>query len=178
MKVFFSVFFVFAIFVAFYFITEKNTHVKSSIMETSRETSHSLPEGVMVIEKQGKKILSDQRVGYEMEIPNDIQVTSEGNTVLFYSSETDLPVLGGITIYENPRALTLEQWLENFHKEFFFTFYHERKKVQFGEIETIRIPIEGEMEYYDYYLKKDNKIIQITLVGEEYSGKFLESIKF
>ena len=70
--------------------------------------SEALLEGVSIVEKEGSRILMDNRAGYEMEIPDDVLLKTEGNRILFYSSDPDLPVLGGIHLFENKEDLSLE----------------------------------------------------------------------
>ena len=139
--------------------------------------SEALLEGVSIVEKEGSRILMDNRAGYEMEIPDDVLLKTEGNRILFYSSDPDLPVLGGIHLFENKEDLSLEEWVEAEHKKIFFLFYDGRQKIDIGGVEVIKIQVEGEMEYYDYFFKKDDKIVGVSLVGKDYSGKYIESMK-
>lgn len=177
---FIGLFFVFGIGLAAYFLVPRNVDVpeeEREISDTPPTILESLPEGVSVVEKNGERILKDERVGYEMSISSDIHVKTEGNRILFYSSEPELPVLGGIDIYENSDNVSLEKWVEDEHRQVFFLFYDERQKINIGGFELIKIRVEGEMDYYNYFFKKDNKIVSISLVGEDYSDKYIESIK-
>lgn len=181
MKIVIGVFFVIALIVAAYFYFAENVNApiqeENTTSTTPQTLSDALPEGVSVIEKNGERVLRDERVGYEMQIPEDIRLKTEKNIVLFYSNEPDLPVLGGIEVYKNIENLSLDEWLENLNKEVFYTFYDQREKIKFQDLETIRIPVEGEAEYYDYFFRQGDKIVGVTLIGKDYSGKYLENFK-
>ncbi|HRH23846.1 MAG TPA: hypothetical protein PK295_04425 [Candidatus Magasanikbacteria bacterium] len=170
-----GLFFVCVISGVVYFLSIQDVRIPAE--EHTAMVSEPLPKGVSVVEKDGSRILTDNRAGYEMVIPDDIDLKTEEDRILFYSREPHLPVLGGIHIFENTEGLSLEEWVENEHKKSFFLFYDERQKSNIGGIELIKIQVEGEMEYYSYFFKKDGKIVGISLVGQNYSDKYIESIK-
>lgn len=173
--IFIGLFFVCAISGVGYFLSLENT--RTSERSDVPIVLGVLPEGVSVIEKEGNRILRDERVGYEMEIPDDTRLKTEGSRILLYSSESDVPVLGGINIFKSNNNLSLEEWVEALHQEIGFLYYDEREKITINEVEVIKIKVEGEIETFEYYFKKDNAIVGISLPAHTDFNHYIQSIR-
>ena len=176
----FGLFFVCVIGAIGYFLTHKNISIykQSKRVNTPSASvilSESLPQEVSIIEKNNTRILQDERVGYKMQIPNDTRIKTRDGSVLFY--KTDAFLLGGIHIFENPNNLTLEEWLSELNTKEGFTFYQERQKLRINNVEVIKIPVEGEIETYEYFFKKDTSIVGITLPARDDFNQYIQSVQ-
>ncbi len=172
----FGLFFVFSFSVIAYFVSLEKVRIPQEDT-ISRVSEVSLPSGVNVIEKEGKRILRDDRAHYEMVVPHGVSLKTEGERVLFQSSESDVPIVGGIRIFENKDDLSLDAWLADEHAKNFFLLYDKREKSRVGDVEMVKIPVEGEGEYFNYFFTNNSFVVGITLLGEEYAGAYVESIK-
>lgn len=176
----FGLFFVCVIGAIGYFLTHKNISIykqskRVNTPSASVVLSESLPQEVSIIEKNNAQILQDERVGYKMQIPNDTRIKTRDGSVLFY--KTDAFLLGGIHIFENPNNLTLEEWLSELNTKEGFTFYQERQKLRINNVEVIKIPVEGEIETYEYFFKKDTSIVGITLPARDDFNQYIQSVQ-
>jgi hypothetical protein len=139
--------------------------------------SDTLPAGVSVVDRGGQRILRDERVGYEMEIPEDVTLKNKDGVILFNSTDSGLPVLGGVNTFENVENLSLKDWVYKLHQEKGFLYYEERENIKIGDIDVIKIKVEGEIETYEYFLKKGDKIVGLSFPVNDYFDKFIQSIQ-
>ncbi len=174
-----GLFFVFVISGVVYFLSLENT--RTSETTDVSVVSGVLPQGVRIIEKEGSRILRDERAGYEMELPEEISaVVGRDNAVLFYS-DSSIPdygtVLGGIGIFDRDN-LSLEDWVARLHKETFLVFYEERERIDRGDLEIIKIKMDGPGEPYDYFVLHKDKIINVSWVTGDYLDTYIQNIVF
>ncbi len=136
-----------------------------------------IEEGVKVLKKNRENILTDERVGYEMKLPQEILLKTKEDMILFYSSHEKSLVVGGIRIFENENNLTLHEWIEKLHKEIGFLYYDSRENIKIGGIDAIKIKVEGEIETYEYFFKKENKIVGISLPTDRRFMEYVQSVR-
>jgi len=119
-----------------------------------------LPDGVEVVERDGERILRDNRYGYEVEIGNR-KIVSEPNGFSFYNVDFEYFPVYTIRILEKTK-LSLENWLLDYHKKNFLLYYNEKKDVKIDGLSAIKIKNEGEPENYTYYFKYDDRIFAVS----------------
>ena len=177
--IFIGLFFVCVISAVVYFLSLENTRVSKAGDVLVGSTV--LPEGVSVVEEEGNRILRDERAGYEMEMPEEISViVGRDNNILFYS-DISIPdygtVLGGIGIFDRDN-LSLEDWVARLHKETFLVFFEERERIDKGDLEIIKIKMDGPGEPYDYFFLHKDKIINVSWVTGDYLDTYIQNIVF
>lgn len=177
--IFIGLFFVFVVSAVAYFLIHQN--VRTLRGDDTSIFSESLPKGVGIVEKDGKRILRDERVGYEMELPEEISaVVGKDNNILFYS-DISIPdygsVLGGVGIFDRD-SLSLEDWVARLHKETSLVFFEERERIDKQDLEIIKIKMDGPGEPYDYFLLHKDKIINVSWVTGDYLDTYIQNIVF
>ncbi len=170
---------VIAIFVAVFLIleNEKVTIVKTS--ETKTIESHDLPEGMSVVEESGKRILRDERAGYQLNIEDKKIVNNEGQSIFLYSNINSLIPDLNLLVMDNQDNLNAEEWIEDFHKKYGLLYFDSKEKIKTNSgIEGFKVKEEGEIEHYSYHMILGNKVLIIdTPFDKKYENLIMESLK-
>lgn len=184
LKIVIGVFFVIALIVAAYFYFAENVNApiqeENTTSTTPQTLSDALPEGVSVIEKNGERVLRDERVGYEMKVLDGVEVKGRSDGILFYTN-TDTPgyslTFGGLTIF-NRDGLSLEDWVARLHSKTPFIFYDERERIDKGNLQIIKIRVDGPGEPYEYFFPFKDKIIGVSFLADKQFDSYIQNIKF
>ncbi len=175
---------VIAIFVAIYFyVVRKTTLSDSNSFITSSvdvgDIENDLPEGVHVIIEQGKRVLRDERAGYQLNIENKKIINNENQSIFLYTStDSSIPDVN-LLIMDNPSNLNAEQWIENFHHNYGLLYFNSREKIKTESgIEGFKVKEEGEIEHYSYHMILGEKVLVVdTPFHEKYENLIIESLK-
>lgn len=148
-------------------------------MNTSvQQNDTQLPEGVSIVERDGVRILRDERVGYEMETPNSFRISFE-DTRLFYHDNSPVPaVILGINFFEKLPEDSLEDWLRKRHEAVYLLYYDEREVFELNNTYGYKIKTEGEVDHYVYYFINSDKVLSISTPYSERFENIIKGIAF
>ena len=147
--------------------------------------------GVSISEKNGRKVITNSDYGYTIELPASLilarSVASDflefHDRELLCGGDPSCPaVIEILARNENPRRLSLEDWLEEEEKKIGDKIYSPREPLAIGGAEAFRVTenIPRIFDGFYYYLSRDSFLysIRISAVDDAAYRKFINTFKF
>jgi hypothetical protein len=168
--------------VYFYFVDNAHAPATSETTESETTTTEAvsvLPEGVSVVEKNGERILRDERVGYEIRVNNEDIKNLDGDILLF-NSNIDKPFSDlAIFILDNQKKLNADQWILKYHEDNFLLYFDSREKIITNSgIEGYKVKEEGDPDHFSYHMVLGDKVLMIDTPYPEKYESLIKDIGF
>lgn len=163
---------------------------KRNVLSAQKATDDALIEGVEITVVGAKKILSNKREGYRIEMPGTLlvarSVTSDWvelhDKTFMCQDPSCEPVMRIRVQAHNPDELPIAEWLQREEEKAGASIYSPREQLTIGQELVYRVleEIPTRFEGYYYYWKKGKKIydIRISVFDDELYRPSINTFSF